>query len=171
MKRKLRALCPFLKLTLELCFWWAAAALRKIIGYWELGRFLNITVDPCTPNASWAPENANPRIACDCSTASNTCHITHLSVSSDSRRFLISPRSYDFYDVYCVYWFRKVYALDIVGEIPTELLALKELVDLWETILIGLSRFNKEFFCSDCSMKMWRCNNFFPELFFAFSLQ
>ncbi|XP_031371592.1 probable LRR receptor-like serine/threonine-protein kinase At1g56130 [Punica granatum] len=78
------------------------AALGKIAEHWGLGRFLNLTVDPCTPNAPWAPENANPRIACGCSTASNACHITHL----------------------------KVYALDIVGEIPSELFALKELVDL-----------------------------------------
>ncbi|XP_062164352.1 probable LRR receptor-like serine/threonine-protein kinase At1g56130 isoform X1 [Alnus glutinosa] len=77
------------------------AALNKIVDYWNLGSKLDLsTVDPCTQNASWASENANPRVACDC--GGNTCHITHL----------------------------KIYALDISGEIPNELFLLKELMDL-----------------------------------------
>ncbi|XP_030452463.1 probable LRR receptor-like serine/threonine-protein kinase At1g56130 [Syzygium oleosum] len=75
-------------------------ALKKIIEYWKLGSYLNLTVDPCAQNASWAPETANPRVACDCS--SNVCHITHL----------------------------KIYALDISGPIPSELFELKRLMDL-----------------------------------------
>lgn len=76
------------------------AALKKIIENWKLGRSLNLTVDPCAQNASWASDAANPRIACDCS--SDVCHIAHL----------------------------KIYALDISGQIPRELFELKELVDL-----------------------------------------
>ncbi|XP_030548311.1 probable LRR receptor-like serine/threonine-protein kinase At1g56130 [Rhodamnia argentea] len=77
-----------------------AAALKKIIEYWKLGSSLDLTVDPCAQNASWASDASNPRIACDCS--SNVCHIAHL----------------------------KIYALDISGQIPNELFELKELVDL-----------------------------------------
>ncbi|XP_065617305.1 probable LRR receptor-like serine/threonine-protein kinase At1g56140 isoform X2 [Quercus suber] len=78
------------------------AALKKIIIHWNLSGKLNLTstTDPCSQNASWAPDNANPRVACDCT--GNTCHITHL----------------------------KIYALDIFGEIPQELFQLKELMDL-----------------------------------------
>ncbi|KAL5559787.1 hypothetical protein UlMin_035998 [Ulmus minor] len=76
------------------------SALNKIIEHWNLRRYLNVTIDPCTPNAKWAPESANPRVACDCQ--GNTCHITHL----------------------------KVYALDISGQIPKELFELKKLTDL-----------------------------------------
>ncbi|XP_050217826.1 probable LRR receptor-like serine/threonine-protein kinase At1g56140 [Mercurialis annua] len=76
------------------------AALNKLIDYWNLRSKLNISTDPCIQNASWANENANPRIACDCT--ATTCHITHL----------------------------KIYALDIVGEIPSELFVLKKLMDL-----------------------------------------
>lgn len=76
------------------------AALNKIINHWELNTKLNLTIDPCTSNASWAPDNANPRVACDCT--GNTCHITHL----------------------------KIYALDISGELPKELFLLKQLMDL-----------------------------------------
>ncbi|CBI21051.3 probable LRR receptor-like serine/threonine-protein kinase At1g56130 [Vitis vinifera] len=75
------------------------AALNKLIDYWNL-RSLNSSIDPCTQNATWASKDANPRVACDCT--SNTCHITHL----------------------------KIYALDISGEIPPELFVLKKLVDL-----------------------------------------
>ncbi|CAK9170393.1 unnamed protein product [Ilex paraguariensis] len=75
-------------------------ALNKMIDKWNLRIKLNLTIDPCTPNATWAPENANPRIACDCS--STVCHITHL----------------------------KMYALDISGEIPQELFVLNKLIDL-----------------------------------------
>ncbi|KAJ6758580.1 AUXIN-RESPONSIVE PROTEIN [Salix koriyanagi] len=59
--------------------------------------------------AEWANEQANPRVACDCS--SSTCHITHL----------------------------KIYGLDISGEIPSELFVLKELVklDFGQNILNG----------------------------------
>ena len=53
-------------------------ALNKLIDYWDLRDKLNITNDPCIQNAEWANEQANPRVACDCS--STTCHITHLSV-------------------------------------------------------------------------------------------
>ncbi|CAN0838167.1 Probable LRR receptor-like serine/threonine-protein kinase At1g56140 [Linum grandiflorum] len=77
-----------------------ATALSKIIEFWNLRSKLNISGDPCGQNASWAEENANPRVACDC-TATN-CHIKHL----------------------------KVYALDVSGEIPIELFDLKELMDL-----------------------------------------
>lgn len=76
------------------------AALKKIIEHWNLGSSLNSTVDPCTQNASWAPDTANPQVSCDCS--GNVCHITHL----------------------------KIYALDISGQIPSELFELKELTDL-----------------------------------------
>ncbi|KAF4354493.1 hypothetical protein F8388_022215 [Cannabis sativa] len=76
------------------------AALKKMIDYWKLGRYLNLSTDPCNPNSKWAPETANPRVACDC--LSSTCHITHL----------------------------KIYALDIYGEIPKELFQLKKLMDL-----------------------------------------
>ncbi|XAR70980.1 Non-specific serine/threonine protein kinase [Bertholletia excelsa] len=75
-------------------------ALNKMVDHWNLRMKLNFTIDPCTQNASWAAENANPRIACDCS--ATTCHVTHL----------------------------KIYALDISGEIPSELFVLKELKDL-----------------------------------------
>ncbi|KAI3468017.1 hypothetical protein Pfo_024680 [Paulownia fortunei] len=75
-------------------------AINKIIDHWNLRSRLNLTVDPCIQNATWAPETANPRIACDCS--DTVCHITHL----------------------------KIYALDISGEIPQELFLLKELMDL-----------------------------------------
>lgn len=77
------------------------AALKKLIDYWNLSTKLNLTIDPCNPNATWAPENANPRISCDCGSATS-CHIKHL----------------------------KIYALDISGEIPKELFELKELMDL-----------------------------------------
>ncbi|KAK9279059.1 hypothetical protein L1049_012734 [Liquidambar formosana] len=76
------------------------AALNKMIDYWNLKGSLNLTIDPCTQNATWASENANPRVACDCT--GNTCHITHL----------------------------KIYALDISGELPGDLFMLKELMDL-----------------------------------------
>ncbi|KAJ9167731.1 hypothetical protein P3X46_019335 [Hevea brasiliensis] len=76
------------------------AALSKMIDYWNLRGKLNITTDPCAQNAIWSNEDANPRIACDC--LGNTCHITHL----------------------------KIYALDIAGEIPSDLFVLKELMDL-----------------------------------------
>ncbi|KAL0016404.1 hypothetical protein SO802_003473 [Lithocarpus litseifolius] len=75
-------------------------ALKKIIIHWNLSGKLNLTTDPCSQNASWAPKNANPRVACDCT--GSTCHITNL----------------------------KIYALDIFGEIPQELFLLKELMDL-----------------------------------------
>ncbi|CDP13526.1 unnamed protein product [Coffea canephora] len=57
-------------------------------------------IDPCTKNATWAPDAANPRIACECS--ATVCHITQL----------------------------KIYALDISGELPQQLFQLKELMDL-----------------------------------------
>ncbi|XP_060672965.1 probable LRR receptor-like serine/threonine-protein kinase At1g56130 isoform X2 [Ziziphus jujuba] len=76
------------------------AALKKIIDYWNLGKYLNISIDPCNQNATWASDTANPRIACDC--GENTCYITHL----------------------------KVYALDIYGELPKELFELKKMKDL-----------------------------------------
>ncbi|KAB1204631.1 hypothetical protein CJ030_MR8G012703 [Morella rubra] len=57
------------------------AALRKIIDYWDLGSKVNSTIDPCSQNASWAPDSANPRVACDC--AGNTCHITHLNLGQN----------------------------------------------------------------------------------------
>ncbi|XP_074325475.1 uncharacterized protein LOC141663589 isoform X1 [Apium graveolens] len=75
-------------------------ALKKLVDYWNLSEKLNLTIDPCIKDAIWASENANPRIACECS--STACHINHL----------------------------KVYALDISGNIPRELFELKELVDL-----------------------------------------
>nr|POF05791.1 putative lrr receptor-like serine/threonine-protein kinase [Quercus suber] len=75
-------------------------ALKKIIIHWNLSGKLNLTTDPCSQNAPWAPDNANPRMACDCT--GSTCHITQL----------------------------KIYALDIFGEIPQELFLLKELMDL-----------------------------------------
>lgn len=76
-------------------------ALNKLIDYWNLRSKINLTtIDPCTRNASWASENANPRVACDCT--SNSCHITHL----------------------------KIYALDIMGELPSELFMLRKLMDL-----------------------------------------
>ncbi|KAM7459502.1 hypothetical protein LguiA_036496 [Lonicera macranthoides] len=76
------------------------AALTQIVDHWNLTTKLTFTVDPCSQNASWAAENANPRIACECSGTS--CHVTHL----------------------------KIYALDISGEIPQELFELKQLMDL-----------------------------------------
>ncbi|KAJ6434929.1 hypothetical protein OIU84_000217 [Salix udensis] len=84
-------------------------ALNKLIDYWDLRDKLNITNDPCIQDAEWANEQANPRVACDCS--SSTCHITHL----------------------------KIYGLDISGEIPSELFVLKELVklDFGQNILNG----------------------------------
>ncbi|KAL3497356.1 hypothetical protein ACH5RR_040088 [Cinchona calisaya] len=76
-------------------------AVNKIIGHWNLQTKLNMSsIDPCTKNATWAPDTANPRIACDCS--ATVCHIAHL----------------------------KIYALDISGELPQELFMLKELTDL-----------------------------------------
>ncbi|XP_063949297.1 probable LRR receptor-like serine/threonine-protein kinase At1g56130 isoform X2 [Daucus carota subsp. sativus] len=76
------------------------AALKKLVDYWNLNDKLNLTIDPCNKDATWAPENENPRIACECS--STVCHINHL----------------------------KIYALDISGVIPRELFELKELMDL-----------------------------------------
>lgn len=58
------------------CFCRSVAALNKIIDFWNLRSKLNPTIDPCAQNASWTSENANPRVACDCS--GNICHITHL---------------------------------------------------------------------------------------------
>ncbi|KAA8521578.1 hypothetical protein F0562_012251 [Nyssa sinensis] len=75
-------------------------ALNKMVDYWNLRAKLNFTTDPCTQNATWASENANPRITCHCN--GNTCHVTNV----------------------------KIYALDISGEIPKELFVLKELIDL-----------------------------------------
>ncbi|KAL2471903.1 putative LRR receptor-like serine/threonine-protein kinase [Abeliophyllum distichum] len=75
-------------------------AINKIIDHWKLRSKLNLSVDPCIQNATWAPDTANPRIACDCS--DTVCHITHL----------------------------KIYALDVSGEIPQQLFVLTELVDL-----------------------------------------
>ncbi|XP_028073805.1 uncharacterized protein LOC114276223 [Camellia sinensis] len=58
-------------------------ALNKIISHWNLGTKLNISgVDPCTQNATWAPDSANPQIACHC--AGTTCHVTRLSVPPSS---------------------------------------------------------------------------------------
>lgn len=54
-------------------------AINKIIDHWNLRSKLNLSVDPCIQNATWAPETANPRIACDCS--DTVCHITHLLVT------------------------------------------------------------------------------------------
>ncbi|KAF5936222.1 hypothetical protein HYC85_027351 [Camellia sinensis] len=85
-------------------------ALNKIISHWNLGTKLNFSgVDPCTQNATWAPDSANPQIACHC--AGTTCHVTRL----------------------------KVYALDISGEIPNELFMLKELqnLNLAQNVLSG----------------------------------
>ncbi|CAL5435210.1 unnamed protein product [Camellia sinensis] len=85
-------------------------ALNKIISHWNLGTKLNISgVDPCTQNATWAPDSANPQIACHC--AGTTCHVTRL----------------------------KIYALDISGEIPNELFMLKELqnLNLAQNVLSG----------------------------------
>ncbi|KAG5244383.1 LRR receptor serine/threonine-protein kinase [Salix suchowensis] len=75
-------------------------ALNKLIDYWNLRDKLNITDDPYIQNATWATEKSNPRVACDC--GGDTCHSTHL----------------------------KIYALDISGEIQSELFVLKELMDL-----------------------------------------
>nr|GMD87348.1 probable LRR receptor-like serine/threonine-protein kinase At1g56140 [Ipomoea batatas] len=76
-------------------------AINKIIDHWNLRSKVNFNnIDPCNKTAAWAPPEANPRIACDCSPTA--CHITHL----------------------------KIYALDIVGEIPKELFMLKEMIDL-----------------------------------------
>ncbi|XP_059658156.1 probable LRR receptor-like serine/threonine-protein kinase At1g56140 [Cornus florida] len=77
------------------------AALNKTLDSWSLRISSNFNVDPCTQNAPWAAENANPRIVCDNCTET-TCHITLLWVN----------------------------ALDISGEIPKELFVLKELKDL-----------------------------------------
>ncbi|XP_031279525.1 probable LRR receptor-like serine/threonine-protein kinase At1g56130 [Pistacia vera] len=76
------------------------AALNKMIDYWNLRSKLNLTIDPCTENAPWASEDANPHIICDCT--ASPCHVTHL----------------------------KIYALDIFGEIPSELFVLRKLMDL-----------------------------------------
>ena len=72
----------------NIMFWWtiAVSALNKIVDHWNLRRYLNLSTDPCNKNAKWAPESANPRIACDC--AGDTCHITHLSVYRYSLRNL-----------------------------------------------------------------------------------
>ncbi|CAH9144712.1 unnamed protein product [Cuscuta epithymum] len=76
-------------------------AIKKIVDHWNLSSKVNLNeLDPCNQTAAWASEQANPRIACDCS--ATICHITHL----------------------------KIYALDIMGEIPRELFVLKELMDL-----------------------------------------
>ncbi|XP_051137596.1 probable LRR receptor-like serine/threonine-protein kinase At1g56130 [Andrographis paniculata] len=75
-------------------------AINKIIDHWNLRSKVNLSSDPCVRNASWAPDSANPRIACACSDI--VCHITHL----------------------------KIYALDISGELPQELFLLTELMDL-----------------------------------------
>ncbi|XP_050364250.1 probable LRR receptor-like serine/threonine-protein kinase At1g56130 [Argentina anserina] len=75
-------------------------ALNKVVEHWNLVNYLNLTIDPCTENATWASETANPRVACDCT--GSACHITHL----------------------------KIYALDIVGDLPGELFELKQLIDL-----------------------------------------
>ncbi|KAG6405747.1 hypothetical protein SASPL_133341 [Salvia splendens] len=75
-------------------------AVNKIINHWNLRNKLNLSDDPCIENAIWAPDSANPIIACDC--VGTVCHITHL----------------------------KIYALDISGEIPQELFLLTELMDL-----------------------------------------
>ncbi|THF99462.1 hypothetical protein TEA_016334 [Camellia sinensis var. sinensis] len=85
-------------------------ALNKIISHWNLGTKLNFSgVDPCTQNATWAPDSANPQIACHCT--GTTCHVTRL----------------------------KIYALDISGEIPNELFMLKELqnLNLAQNVLSG----------------------------------
>ncbi|XP_068643016.1 probable LRR receptor-like serine/threonine-protein kinase At1g56130 [Aristolochia californica] len=77
-------------------------AIRAFQDYWDLETW-NRTIDPCTENAPWSLETANPRLACDCSSyPNNTCHVTHL----------------------------KIYALDIKGGLPKELFDLTELKDL-----------------------------------------
>ncbi|CAM8886281.1 unnamed protein product [Rhodiola kirilowii] len=76
------------------------AALSKLVEYWNLGKYLNITTDPCAQGATWAAEDANPKIACSCS--GSTCRITHL----------------------------KIYALDVIGQLPDELFILTNLMDL-----------------------------------------
>ena len=58
-------------------FFCSVAALSKIINYWNLGSKINLTIDPCSQNATWTFVDSNPRVACYCS--SNPCHITHLS--------------------------------------------------------------------------------------------
>ncbi|KAK6140695.1 hypothetical protein DH2020_025566 [Rehmannia glutinosa] len=55
-------------------------AINKIIDHWNLRSKLNLTVDPCIQNATWAPETANPRIACDCS---DTVKIYALDISGE----------------------------------------------------------------------------------------
>lgn len=107
------------------------AALKKLVDYWNLNDKLNLTIDPCNKDATWAPENENPRIACECS--STVCHINHLFV--DHHYFTRCNYLCDYsllYLVNCCFitLFRKIYALDISGEIPRELFELKELMDL-----------------------------------------
>ncbi|PRQ26734.1 putative non-specific serine/threonine protein kinase [Rosa chinensis] len=81
-------------------FSFPVTALHKVVEHWNLVNHLNLTIDPCTENATWASGIANPRVACDCT--GSTCHITHL----------------------------KIYALDIIGDLPGELFELKQLIDL-----------------------------------------
>lgn len=114
-------------------------AIKKVIDYWGLSSRVNLSIDPCTRDASWATENANPRIVCDCS--NNVCHITHLSVLSFFFFFNIyvlklnkklmlqvvkKMKVYIKFNYFC----RKLYALDISGELPQELFQLTELIDL-----------------------------------------
>lgn len=54
----------------------SVAALKKLVDYWDLGRSLNLTTDPCSQGAAWSSQDANPRVACDC--VGTNCHITHL---------------------------------------------------------------------------------------------
>ncbi|THG23310.1 hypothetical protein TEA_026205 [Camellia sinensis var. sinensis] len=62
---------------------------NKIISHWNLGTKLNFSgVDPCTQNATWAPDSANPQIACHC--AGTTCHVTRLSVITKETPNLLS---------------------------------------------------------------------------------
>lgn len=104
------------------------AAINKLIDYWGLKSKLDITSDPCTPGAPWAADTANPRVACDCS--ANTCHITHLSVLTFYHFATYNARLRFFSFIYPFISYRKIYALDISGELPQELFQLTELMDL-----------------------------------------
>ena len=93
------------------------SAFNKIADHWNLRMCLNLSTDPCNKNAKWAPKSAIPRIACV--TLFATSLETVICVVDNGFQF-VSLLGVD----------RKIYALDISGDIPKELFELKKLMDL-----------------------------------------
>lgn len=94
----------------------------------------NISGDPCTGSAIDNSINIddgtnNPFIKCICT--DSICHITELYVRFPQCRILcLLVRHLLFLSVDV--FLRKVYALDVTGPVPEELLSLPRLTNLWD---------------------------------------